>query len=186
MTYEVFEDLPVWKEAVLLIEEIYRLTGTPNLQAPAAFKSQIERAALSVSNNIAEGFERGTKAELISFLYIARGSAAETRSMLRVLLRNRAWGGDPAKGIELALSCSKQIRTWAQCLQDSEIKGPRHLNTRSCEQENDRKKAAAFRKNFSKTSQNHIRCDVTQGSVKWTRKLNEEYECQFGGAAFPI
>src|SRR5437868_5466850 len=63
MTYENFEDLPVWKEAILLIEEVYRLTSQPNFRAPASFKSQMERAALSVSNNIAEGFERGTKAE---------------------------------------------------------------------------------------------------------------------------
>ena len=127
MTYDAFEDLPVWKEAILLIEEIYRLTTQSSFRGPAFFRAQIESAALSVSNNIAEGFERGTKPELLSFLYIARGSAGETRSMLRLLARNRHWGGDPAKGIELALSCSKQIRTWAQYLQDSSIKGPRYL-----------------------------------------------------------
>jgi four helix bundle protein len=127
MTYEAFEELPVWKEAVLLIEEIYRLTTQSSFRGPASFRAQIESAALSVSNNIAEGFERGTKPALLTFLYIARGSAGETRSMLRLLARNPRWGGDPAKGIELALSCSKQIRTWAQYLQNSDIKGPRYL-----------------------------------------------------------
>jgi hypothetical protein len=77
MTYDKFEDLPVWKEAILLIEEVYRLTSQNGFRPPASFRSQLERAALSVSNNIAEGFERGTKAELISFLYIARGSAGK-------------------------------------------------------------------------------------------------------------
>jgi four helix bundle protein len=151
MTYETFEDLPVWKEAILLIEEIYRLTSQPNFRAPASFKSQIERAALSVSNNIAEGFERGTTPELISFLYIARGSAGETRSMLRLLARNRGWGGDPASSIALALSCSKQIRTWAQYLQDSNIKGPRHLDKKSREDDVARKKATAFQKKLLET-----------------------------------
>jgi four helix bundle protein len=142
MTYQAFEDLPVWNEAILLIEEVYRLTSQPGFRAPASFKSQVERAALSVSNNVAEGFERGTKNELIAFLYIARGSAGETRSMLRLLKRNPRWGGEPAKAIDLAISCSKQIRSWAEYLQDSEMKGQRHVN----KQERERKRAAAFGK----------------------------------------
>jgi four helix bundle protein len=144
MTYEAFEDLPVWKEAILLIEEIYRITTQPKFRAPASLKSQLERAALSVSNNIAEGFERGTKAELITFLYIARGSAGEVRSMLRLLKRNPTWGGEPAKGTDLAMSCSKQIRTWAQYLQDTNLKGQRYIDKQSRERETMRKKAAAF------------------------------------------
>jgi four helix bundle protein len=135
MTYETFEDLPVWNEAILLIEEIYDLTSQPSFRAPTSFKNQIERAALSVSNNIAEGFERGTKPELLAFLYIARGSAGETRSMLRLLSRNRNWGGDPAKSTARALSCSKQIAAWAKYLQESEIKGQRYLHKSSRERE---------------------------------------------------
>ena len=146
MTYESFEDLPVWNEAILLIEEVYRLTSQPNFRAPSSFKSQVERATLSVSNNVAEGFERGTKNELISFLYIARGSAGETRSMLRLLKRNPRWGGEPAKAIELAISCSKQIRSWAEYLQDSDMKGQRHVNKQERVREDQRKRAAAFQK----------------------------------------
>jgi four helix bundle protein len=47
-----------------------------------SLKDQIERAAVSISNNIAEAFERGTDQELLTFLYVARGSAREVRSML--------------------------------------------------------------------------------------------------------
>jgi four helix bundle protein len=146
MTYQAFEDLPVWKEAILLVEEVYQVTTQSTFRAPASFKSQIERAALSVSNNVAEGFERGTKEELISFLYIARGSAGETRSMLRLLSRNKQWGGDPTKAISLALSCSKQIGSWAQYLQETDIKGQRHLNKQSRDEDAMRKKAAALQK----------------------------------------
>jgi four helix bundle protein len=146
MTYEKFEDLPVWKEAILLVEEVYRVTSQSGLKAPASFRSQLERAALSVSNNIAEGFERGTTAELLMFLYIARGSAGEVRSMLRLLERNRAWGGGAEKAIELALSCSKQIRTWADYLQNTTIKGPRHLTKAEKEKEDMRKRAVAMQK----------------------------------------
>jgi four helix bundle protein len=50
-----------------------------------SLRDQLERAAVSVSNNIAEGFERGTTQELLTFLYIARGSCGEVRSMPSLL-----------------------------------------------------------------------------------------------------
>lgn len=82
MTYERFEDLPVWKAAIELAEKIYALTERPPFRRKYSLRDQMERAALSISNNIAEGFERGTTQELLTFLYIARGSAGEVRSML--------------------------------------------------------------------------------------------------------
>jgi four helix bundle protein len=93
MTYERFEDLPVWQEAARLVESIYSITQQPAFKSPASFRSQLERAALSVSNNIAEGFERGTTQELLTFIYIARGSAGEVRSMLHLLARHPGWLG---------------------------------------------------------------------------------------------
>ena len=93
MTYETFEDLPVWQKAA----ELYDLADDFLDHAPArlrpSFRDQLERAVVSVSNNIAEGFERGTTAELLQFIYIARGSAGEVRSMLSLLLRRR-WAAD--------------------------------------------------------------------------------------------
>jgi len=82
MKYERFEDLPVWRAAVDLAGRIYALTRDRFFSQPGDLHDQLRRAALSVSNNIAEGFERGSTAELIAFLYIARGSAGEVRSML--------------------------------------------------------------------------------------------------------
>lgn len=87
MTYKRFEDLPVWQGAIQLAVELLSCTDrlASQLRLPTALRGQLERAVISVSNNIAEGFERGTTNELISFLYIARGSAGEVRSMLCLL-----------------------------------------------------------------------------------------------------
>jgi len=82
MKYERFEQLPVWQAAMSLAEKIYLLSEHRTFARLRELKDQLRRASLSVSNNIAEGFERGTTAELLSFLYIARGSAGEVRSML--------------------------------------------------------------------------------------------------------
>ncbi len=71
MKYERFEELPVWKTAMQLAEGVYAMTRDPFFRQPGDLCDQLRRAALSISNNIAEGFERGTTAELLAFLYIA-------------------------------------------------------------------------------------------------------------------
>ena len=83
--YQRFEEVPAWKTAAELYNRVLDLFELPNVALTAAFRSQMERAALSVSNNIAEGFERSTTGELVSFLTIARGSAGEVRSMVAVV-----------------------------------------------------------------------------------------------------
>jgi four helix bundle protein len=87
MKYKSFEDLPVWQAAVDLARRTYTLTEHQAFRGHAGLRDQLERAALSVSNNIAEGFERGTTNELLAFLYIARGSSGEVRSMFCLLER---------------------------------------------------------------------------------------------------
>ncbi len=77
MTYQRFEDVPVWQTAAELYEATESLLENDAFQATRAFRDQLDCAALSVSNNIAEGFEPGTTNELLAFLYIARGSAGE-------------------------------------------------------------------------------------------------------------
>jgi four helix bundle protein len=82
MKYDRFEQLPVWQAAIGLGECVDAMTERPAFRHRFSLRDQIERATVSISNNIAEGFERGTKQELLTFLYIARGSAGEVRSML--------------------------------------------------------------------------------------------------------
>ncbi len=81
-TYERFEDLPVWNEAIRLAEGCEDFLLATKERITWSKRDQLDRCSLSVSNNIAEGFERGTTSELLHFLYIARGSAGESRSML--------------------------------------------------------------------------------------------------------
>jgi len=85
MKYKSFEDLPVWRAALELARRTDALAEQPAFRGHAGMRDQLERAALSISNNVAEGFERGSTNELLAFLYIARGSAGEVRSMLCML-----------------------------------------------------------------------------------------------------
>lgn len=77
-----FEDLDAWKLARKFVVEIYKLTNHENLSREFAIKDQIQRASISVMNNIAEGFERISKPEKKHFYSIARASCGEVRSML--------------------------------------------------------------------------------------------------------
>ncbi len=131
MKYDRFEDLPVWNTAIELAVQIYKLTGAEAFKGQASLCDQIERAAVSVSNNIAEGFERGTTQELITFIYIARGSAGEVRSMLLLLNRLPKFSNLKSQISNLrslAESISRQLRAWADSLQNSDIQGQRYLN----------------------------------------------------------
>ena len=149
MTYQRFEELPVWQSAAQLYEQTDDFLEDAPKRLRPSFRNQLERAVLSVSNNVAEGFERGTTNELLAFIYIARGSAGEVRSML-CLLERRAWMSDFKSQISdlksLAESCSRQLRAWADSLQNSEIKGQRHLNEKVRRQTAIQKRAAEFQK----------------------------------------
>ena len=136
MTYDRFEDLPVWKSAIELAEKVYLLTQKQPFRKKYSLRDQIERAALSISNNIAEGFERGTTQELPTFLYIARGSAGEVRSMLYFMEKLTEFNdlkSEISNLKSLAEAISRQVRAWADSLQNSEIKGQRYLNKKERE-----------------------------------------------------
>lgn len=150
MTYERFEDLPVWQKAAELYELTEELLENHGFKATSGFRDQLDRAALSVSNNIAEGFERGTTNELLQFIYIARGSAGEVRSMLTVKSRRNSanWPADLKSQISdlksTAENCSRQLRGWADSLQNSDIKGQRHLNDRVRRDQEQKQRATNF------------------------------------------
>jgi four helix bundle protein len=145
--YRRFEELPVWQAAITLAERVFRLTVNKRFQAQGDLRSQLQRATLSISNNVAEGFERGTTQELLTFLYIARGSAGEVRSMLYLLERL-----DPFEDLRseisnlksLAESIARRLRAWADSLQNSDIKGQRHLTDKVRQQNKRQRETATF------------------------------------------
>jgi len=86
MKIDKFEDIQVWKKAKELTIFVYRAF---EISKDFAFRDQIQRASVSVMNNIAEGFERKSDKEFKQFLFIAKGSAGEVRSMLYLALELR-------------------------------------------------------------------------------------------------
>lgn len=79
MKFKRFEEILAWQKAKLLTVQIYK---NSTQLSDYGFKNQIQRACVSIMNNIAEGFERRSDKEFIYFLFIAKGSCGETRSML--------------------------------------------------------------------------------------------------------
>lgn len=176
MRYDRFEDLPVWQAAADLAATLILWTAHSWFRGQGDLKSQMQRAALSVSNNIAEGFERGSTSELLHFLYISRGSAGQVRSMLDVLQRMEVLGvarsphGQPnsdsayspqpehfkSQISDFKSHCeniSRQLYGWINSLQNSDIDGQRHLNDKTRQTYEQRQRREAFQKKLDATNE---------------------------------
>ena len=81
-----FEDLIAWQKARVLTREIYQVTRQGEFAKDFGLRDQIQRAAVSIMSNIAEGFERGGRAEFHQFLSVAKASCAEVRAQLYVAI----------------------------------------------------------------------------------------------------
>ncbi len=79
MKIDKFEDIVAWQKARQLTKQIYTIFEK---NRDYSFTDQIKRASCSIMNNVAEGFERKSNKEFILFLFIAKGSSAEVRSLL--------------------------------------------------------------------------------------------------------
>jgi four helix bundle protein len=82
----VVEDLRVWQKGIQLVKQVYIITNEGKLSKDFGLKDQLRRASVSIPTNVAEGFERRSRKEYVNFLNIAKGSAGELRSLLRVAL----------------------------------------------------------------------------------------------------
>jgi four helix bundle protein len=81
-TIKRFTDIVAWQKARELVKAIYGVTRTGAFSKDWGLKDQIQRAAVSICSNIAEGFERSGNKEFVNFLWIAKGSAGEVSSQL--------------------------------------------------------------------------------------------------------
>lgn len=102
-----YEDLRVWQEGIVLCERVYAFTATFPESERFGLTSQLRRAAVSVPSNIAEGWGRGSRAEYVRFLKIARGSLFELRTQLIVAGRV---GLCEVSASAPALDCAAQVR----------------------------------------------------------------------------
>jgi len=103
MKFDRFEDIVAWQSSKELTIMVYRMF---KLITDYGFRDQIERASVSVMNNIAEGFERKSDKEFSHFLFIAKGSCGEVRSML--YLANEL-GYAPPQTVTKLLATSEEI-----------------------------------------------------------------------------
>ena len=115
------------------------------------FRNQLDRASLSVSNNVAEGFERSTTNELLSFIAIARGSAGEVRSMMAVVKgrpKLKRYLSALQRIRALAESCARQLTGWAGAVDKLPFDGRRHLPQQQRAQRQAAQKASDYRLRF--------------------------------------
>ena len=127
-SYKRFEDTPAWRLSQDYAYAIFEITREECFRYRGDLVNQLRRAALSISNNIAEGFARGTTKDFLNFLYISRGSCAETRSMLHFALKFPEMTGCRDRLMALLADGDKlgaQLWGWIDSLQNSDIEGLR-------------------------------------------------------------
>ena len=121
MKFRRFEEMPVWQDARKLTAMIYRLTQGPKLARDFGLRDQLQRSAVLVMSNIAEGYERATNKELLLFISYAKGSAGEIRSQLYVALDlNYINENQFQEGHALCVLVSSQLTRFANYLKSSD------------------------------------------------------------------
>jgi four helix bundle protein len=126
-TIERYEDIQGWQKARELTNFIYTVTKQKAFAHDFALKDQIRKAAISVMSNIAEGFERGGRAEFIQFLSIAKSSAGEVQSQLYIALDHKYITPEQfEKGYKLCDETMRLIGGFMAYLRKTPIKGPKY------------------------------------------------------------
>jgi four helix bundle protein len=84
LTITSHKDLIVWRKAIALASKVYAATRQLPSEERYGLTAQLRRAAVSIPSNIAEGSARRTRAELIQYLYVARGSLSEVETQIMI------------------------------------------------------------------------------------------------------
>lgn len=123
---ERFQDLGVWIKAREISKSIYLLTKKEDFKTDYALVRQINASSGSVMDNIAEGFNRGGNKEFIQFLYIAKGSAAESLSQINRALDREHINANEFEIVENDLThLTNMIGKFISYLKTSDFKGPK-------------------------------------------------------------
>ncbi len=119
MNYKTFEELPCWQKARELCQSVFDMISHGPFSKDFSLKDQIWRAAGSVMDNIAEGFDDGGRKEFIKFLGYSQRSCGEVQSQLyRALDCDYVNREQFAQGYELASECRKQIKGFRKYLRE--------------------------------------------------------------------
>ena len=128
-TIKKFEEIEAWQKARLLASEVFVISSETALSKDYRFRDQINTAAGSIMDNIAEGFERGGRIEFIHFLTIAKASCAEVRSQLyRLLDRKYIEEEKFIQLYKLTEDIGNKLGAWINYLNLSEYKGNKYKN----------------------------------------------------------
>jgi len=113
--------MKVWKDSVSIAVKIYKLCTQRQLSSDFGAKDQLRRAAVSISNNIAEGFEYNNNKEFVKYLRYSKGSAGELRSNLYILREAEVIGSADYEGLKIELmNISREIEGFIKYLKTFE------------------------------------------------------------------
>jgi len=125
-TIKTFEEVNAWKQARILCQKIGQVIDTGRMKKNYRLIAQIEGSSGSIMDNIAEGFERGTRGEFITFLGYAKGSCGELRSQLhRALDRKYISPAEFDEFCALSTQISSMLQKFIAYPQKTSIKGSR-------------------------------------------------------------
>lgn len=120
MGFERFEDIKGWQKARELTQQIYQLTKQESFSRDPSLVDQLRRASVSITSNIAEGFERDGEREFARYLKMAKGSSAEVRSQLYVAKDEKYISDEQFNKVyELASEVSKILNGLIKSIQNS-------------------------------------------------------------------
>lgn len=116
--FKSFEDLEVCQKSVSFAVDVYKLTSQGDLKTDFGLRDQLRRAAISISNNIAEGFEYQNKKQFIRFLFYAKASAGEVRNLLTIIEKIGYMDGKSMNSLtERCIEISKQLSNFIKYLE---------------------------------------------------------------------
>lgn len=128
-TIQKFEDLEIWKKSRILSDKVYPLTFIEPISNDFRMKDQLRGSVGSIMDNIAEGFERGSKLEFINSLTISKGETGELKSQLYRCLDNRYISQKIFDELyNLANELTKMLTSFISYLNKTKIKGQKFKN----------------------------------------------------------